>query len=252
MARNPLLPIAFAAAAVALPASTALAQSPAPMPSPMMVPAIGPVVSLSVNEEVRSAPDMATVSTGVQTRAMTAQEAMRLNAQQMNRLIEAVLKAGIERKDVQTSGINLNPQYDYSNREGQTQPRFLGYEASNQVTVMVRRIDDVGTVIDRMVTAGATNVNGPSFGIADNAPLLRQAREKAIRTAAERAQFYAQQTGYRSARLLSISETGDFRPPMPMMMMAAERAAPMMDKTRVEPGEMATGVTLSFQYMLEK
>ncbi len=251
MARNHLLPIAFAAAAAvgaALPASTALAQPPAPM----MVPATGPVVSLSVNEEVRSAPDMATVGTGVQTRAMTAQEAMRLNAQQMNRLIDAVLKAGVDRKDIQTSGINLNPQYDYSNRDGQTQPRFIGYEASNQVTVMIRRIDDVGTVIDRMVGTGATNVNGPSFGIADNAPLLRQAREKAIRTATERAQFYAQQTGYRSARLLSISETGDFRPPMPVMMMAAAPAAAMMEKTRVEPGEMATGVTLSFQYMLEK
>lgn len=246
MARNALIPLALAAAAAAtLPASIASAQQ---QPASMMVPASGPVISLSVSEEVRSKPDMATVGTGVQTRAMTAQEAMRLNAQQMDKLIEAILKAGVERKDVQTSGINLNPQYDYSNREGQTQPRFIGYEASNQVTVAIRKIDDVGAVIDRMVSAGATNVNGPSFGIADDTPLLRQAREKAIRAAGERAQFYAQQTGHRSARLLSISETGNFAPPMPMMVrsMAAEA------KTPVEPGEMATSVTLSFQYVLEK
>lgn len=246
MARNALVPLVLATAAM-LPASAAFAQQP---PVPMMMPASGPVVSLSVNEEVRSKPDMATVGTGVQTRAMTAQEAMRLNAQQMEKLIAAVLKSGIERKDVQTSGINLSPQYDYSNRDGQSQPRFVGYEASNQVTAVVRRIDDVGTVIDRMVGAGATNVNGPSFGIADDTALLRQAREKAIRTAAERAQFYAQQTGYRSARLLSISETGNFAPPVPMPMMVRAQAAEA--KTPVEPGEMATGVSLSFQYMLEK
>lgn len=250
MARNALVPLVLAVTSAAmLPATVASAQS---QPTPMMMPASGPVISLSVSEDVRSKPDMATVGTGVQTRALTAQEAMRLNAQQMNKLIDAVLKAGIERKDVQTSGINLNPQYDYSNRDDQTQPRFIGYEASNQVTVTIRKIDDVGAVIDRMVGAGATNVNGPSFGIADNAPLLRDARQKAIRTAQARALFYAQETGYRSARLLSISENGDFRPPMPVVMMAAAPAAPMMEKTRVEPGEMATGVTLSFQYVLEK
>lgn len=246
MARIALVPLALAAAAVGLPTAAALAQSPAPT----MMPASGPVVSLSVSEEMRSKPDMATVGTGVQTRAMTAQEAMRLNAQQMEKLIDAILKAGIERKDIQTSGINLNPQYDYSNRDGQSQPRFIGYEASNQVTVMIRKIDNVGAVIDRMVGAGATNVNGPSFGIADDTPLLRQAREKAIRTAAERAQFYAQQTGYRSARLLSISENGNFAPPVPMPTMVRAQAAEA--KTPVEPGEMATGVTLSFQYVLEK
>ncbi len=248
MARNALIPLAVAAAAaVTLPATIASAQQQS---ASMMVPAGGPVISLSVGEDVRSKPDMATVSTGVQTRAMTAQEAMRLNAQQMDMLIAAILKSGVARKDVQTSGINLNPQYDYSNREGQTQPRFIGYEASNQVTVAIRKIDDVGAVIDRMVGAGATNVNGPSFGIADDTPLLRQAREKAIRTAGERAQFYAQQTGYRSARLLSISETGNFAPPMPMPMMVRSMAAEA--KTPVEPGEVATGVTLSFQYVLEK
>ena len=249
MARNVLVPLVVAAAAVgaALPVASAFAQQPT---APVMMPASGPVISLSVGEEVRSKPDMATVGTGVQTRAMTAQDAMRLNAQQMEKLIAAIMKSGVDRKDVQTSGINLNPQYDYSNRDGQSQPRFIGYEASNQVTVAIRKIDNVGAVIDRMVGAGATNVNGPSFGIADNAPLLRQAREKAIRTGAERAQFYAQQTGYRSARLLSISESGNFAPPpMPIMMvrnMAAEA------KTPVEPGEVSTGVTLSFQYMLEK
>lgn len=244
MARLHTLSLALAAAVPMLGASPALAQA-----APMMVPATGPVVSLSVTETVDSAPDMATVGTGVQTRALTAREAMRLNAQAMDKLIAAILKSGVARKDVQTSGINLSPQYDYSNQAAGKGPRFIGYVASNQLTVKLRKIDTVGDVIDTMVTAGATNINGPSFGIADDAPLVKQAREKAIRSAGERAQFYAAQTGYSSARLISISESGDFvRPPMPMMQAMRAEAA----NTKVEPGQLTTSLTLSFQYVLER
>jgi uncharacterized protein YggE len=245
MARLSALTLALAATLPALGAAPALAQT-----SPMMVPATGPVISLSVTESIDSAPDMATVGTGVQTRAPTARVAMQQNAQAMDKLIAAILKSGVERKDIQTSGINLSPQYDYSNRTDGQGPRFIGYEASNQLTVKLRKIETVGDIIDTMVTAGATNINGPSFGIADDAPLLVQAREKAIRTAGARAQFYATQTGYRSARLLSISETGQFGPPVPMPMlrnMAAEAAS-----TKVEPGQLSMSVTLSFQYVLER
>lgn len=244
MVRLFALSLALATAPL-LGASPAFAQA-----MPMMIPATGPVISLSVTEDVESTPDMATVGTGVQTRALGAREAMRLNAQAMDRLIAAILKSGIARKDIQTSGINLSPQYDYSNRAGAQGPRFIGYEASNQLTVKLREITTVGDIIDAMVTAGATNINGPSFGIADTAPLLQQAREKAIRNGNARAQFYAAQTGHHSARLLSISETGQFGPPIPIPMvrtMAAEAAS-----TKVEPGQLSTSVTLSFQYVLEK
>lgn len=244
MARLPALSFALAAAMPILGAAPALAET-----TPLMIPATGPVISLSVTENVESAPDMATIGTGVQTRAPTARAAMQQNAQAMERLIAAILKSGVARTDIQTSGINLSPQYDYSNRTDGQGPRFIGYEASNQLTVKLRRIETVGDVIDAMVAAGATNINGPSFGMADDAPLLTEAREKAIRTARARAQFYAAQTGYKGVRLLSISETGQFGPPVPMIRtMAAEAAA----STKVEPGQLSTSVTLSFQYLLEK
>lgn len=243
MARMPALP--FILAAAALPA-VAHAQA-----QPSVVPVTGPVVSLSVTEEVQSAPDMATVGTGVQTRAQTAKEAMALNAAAMDKLVAAILKAGVARKDVQTSGINLSVQYDYSNRKDGEPPRFIGYEASNQLSVKIRKIGAAGDVIDRMVDAGATNINGPSFGIADDKALLEEARTRAIATSKARAQYYATQAGYAGARLLSISETGDtYRPPVPVMMMRDSVAA--APKTAVEPGQLSTSVTLSFQYVLEK
>ncbi len=213
---------------------------------------IGPVVSLSVTESVDSAPDIATVNTGVQTRAQTAKQAMGDNAAQMDRLVTALVKAGVARKDIQTSGLNLNPQYDYSNRSEGQGPRFIGYEASNQLSVKLRDIKTVGDTIDKMVEAGATNINGPSFGIDDDTELLRQARNKVIKAAGERAAFYAQAAGYRSARLIAISETGEIMRPMPMMAQADMAVAAAPRATKIEPGQLSTSLTLSFQYVLEK
>ena len=108
-----------------------------------------PVVTLNVTESVEGSPDIATVGTGVQTRAPTAQAAMQDNAAKTEKLIAALSRAGIARKDIQTSGINLNAQYDYSNRDGQPSgPRFLGYEASNQLSVKVRDVKKVGALLD--------------------------------------------------------------------------------------------------------
>ncbi len=211
-----------------------------------------PILTLNVTESVEATPDIATVGTGVQSRAPTAAQAMTDNAAKMDRLIAALAKAGIAKKDIQTSGINLSAQYDYTNRDGQPEgPRFIGYEASNQVTVKLRDIRRVGTLLDSMVAAGATNVNGPTFSISDPAPMLAQARGQAIRSAKTQADYYAQATGYRSARLITIAESNSGgTPPMPMLQSARFKAdaAP----TPVEPGQVASSVTLTVQYALEK
>lgn len=235
------------ATAIAVPA-TALAQPVVPT-APWQAVDL-PLLTLSAQGEVRARPDMATVGTGVETRAPTARDAMAQNAAQMDRLIAALVKAGVERKYIQTSSINLNPQYDYSSsREGQP-PRFVGYQASNQLSVVVRDLAKLGPLIDAMIAAGATNINGPSFGVVDDGALLRQAREKALDDAKERAQFYATRSGYKSVRLVSISEQGGGYPvPMPMMAMAKEVSAPA---TPVEPGQVSTSVTLSVQYVMER
>ncbi len=247
MIRTPLL--LAAVAALALPAMASAQAQPGAVP---MVPATGPVLSLSVNESIDSKPDIATVNTGVQTRAQTAKEAMTLNAAQMDKLVAALTKAGIARKDIQTSGINLNPQYDYSNRtDQQNGPKFLGYEASNQLSVKIRTIDKAGELVDTMVGAGATNINGPSFGIDKPDTLLDQARANALKTAQARANLYAQATGYRTARLIAISEGGGFSPPMPMMMSMRAQSADAA-QTKIEPGQISTSISLSVQYMLER
>ncbi len=213
--------------------------------------ATGPVITLSVTESVDSAPDMATINTGVQNRSMSAKEAMTQNAAQMDKLIAALLKGGIARKDIQTSGINLNPQYDYSSRTDGQGPRFVGYEASNQLTVKVRKIAAAGELVDAMVAAGATNINGPSFGLSDPATVLDQARAKAVQTAQSRAELYARSLGYKSVRLVALSESGGFAPP-PMPMMAMRSDAIAVSASKIEPGELSSSITLNVQYALER
>ncbi len=239
------------------PASAALAQPVDPAAARpmhgMMGANAGPVVTLSVTESVDAAPDKATVSTGVETRALTAKETMALNATKIDALVAALLRAGVARKDIQTSGINLSPQYDYSNRPSGEGPRFIGYQANNMLTVTIRKLTTAGELIDAMVNAGATNLNGPSFGIEDTGKLEEQARAKAVATAQARANFYAQAAGYKSARLLGISEAGEVETPRPLML-ARLNALPQANApvTKIEPGQLSTSITLSFRYMLER
>jgi uncharacterized protein YggE len=239
----------IAALLLTTPATAVLAQTTAPAAPGATEPA-GPVVTLSVTESVDAAPDKATVNTGVETRALTAKDAMAQNATKIDQLIAALLKAGIERKDIQTSGINLNPQYDYTTRKDGEGPRFIGYQANNMLTVAIRKLDKAGDTIDAMVNAGATNINGPAFGITDTTKLEEQARAKAVKTAATRATFYAQAAGYRSARLLAISETGE--PVRPLVYAEARMSAAPAPATKIEPGQLSTSITLNFRYMLER
>ena len=234
-------------------AALTLAVSPAALSAQvqqvMQVDANSPLVTLTVQEEVQSAPTLATLSAGVTTQAATASEALRQNAQKMTAVVAELKKRGIAAKDIQTSGINLNAQYDYNNREGQP-PLLTGYQASNNVTIKTRDLAKIGELLDALVAVGGNNVSGPNFSIEDDSKLKFAARDKALQSAQAQANFYAQRSGYKSAKLVSITEgSSGYRGPMPVMM--ESRAAGKADFSPVEPGEVGTGVTLTIQYRLE-
>lgn len=210
----------------------------------------GPLLSFSVSEEVRSKPDTAAVGAGVQVTAPTAVEAMRQNAVAMDRLIKAAKARGIKDEDIQTSGINLSAQYDYSNRVDGQPARFVGYQVSNSVRVTTTKIDELGAMLDALVNAGGTNIEGPWFGVKDAEAQLVGVRGKVIAKAKLKADDYARLTGYASAELVSINEGGFSGPipmPMPQMMEAADAR---MKSTPVEPGQIANSLSLNFTYRL--
>jgi uncharacterized protein YggE len=203
-------------------------------------------LSLSADGEVSRRPDMATITLGVQTDAPTAAEALRLNAVRMNQVIAAIKRGGVADRDIQTSGLNLNPQYVYQEN---LPPRLTGYQASNQVTIIVRDLTRLGQAVDASVNAGASNVGGVAFGLQDSDAAEDAARLEAVKALQAKAGLYAQATGYRVARLVTLSEGGGYNPPAPMPIMAMAR----MDKaesTPVEAGELKVRIDITATFEL--
>lgn len=235
---------AITAAAAAIPAA-ALAQA-APQ-----APGDSALVSFSVSEEVRSAPDRASIGAGVTTAGATAVEALRANSAAMDRLIAAAKKAGIRPADIQTTGINIAPQYDYRPQEQGQPPKLIGYQASNQVRVVTRDIGGLGALIDALIAAGGTNIDGPSFYVADPDAVMDGARKAVMAKANARAADYARLAGYREARLVALTEGGAWMPPpQPVLQMARAEMADAKMAAPIQPGEVGNTLTVQVQYRL--
>jgi uncharacterized protein YggE len=219
-----------------------------PAAAEVQVSAAGPVVELTVNENVEAEPDLVTVSAGVTTQVRTAVEAMRANATQMTAVIERIKALGVPERDIQTSGINLGAQYDY-NQQTQRQV-FRGYQASNRVSVKLRDIPRTGEVLDALVAAGATDLGGPDWSIDDDTAARAQARRQALETARAQALEYAAAAGFRDIRLLEISETIAPQPPMPFLRAVSNEAADAA--TPVQPGMVQAGVTVRVVYEMTR
>lgn len=248
------LPLLAAAAATALTALPAQAQQQ-----------IGPVpvieaghTLLTVSAEGRSTrtPDLAMFSAGVTTQGATAREALSANSQAMSRVVSALRKAGIAERDIQTSNLNLNPVYaqprrlpDGNYEEGPQ--RITGYQVNNMVTVRQRKLDEFGTVIDTLVSAGANQVNGPSFQVENSDAALDEARIAAMKAARARGNLYAQAAGLRVLRIISINESGGYYQPQPVMVMARMAAeAPPAPPPPVAAGEMQMTANVTVQFEL--
>jgi uncharacterized protein YggE len=206
-------------------------------------------LNLAAYGETRVAPDMATISLGVMTEAKTAVAAMAANAQRMYQVMAALQKAGVAAKDIQTSGLNLNAQYQY---EQNLPPRLTGYQASNQVTITVHDLARLGAAVDATVNAGANQINGISFGLDDPTAAENAARERAVTALQAKADLYARATGHRVSRLVSLSEGGGYSAPPPMPMMAQMKREAMVADTSVAPGELRVRVDVSGLYELSR
>ncbi|MET0329098.1 MAG: SIMPL domain-containing protein [Luteimonas sp.] len=208
-------------------------------------PSDGTLLSISAQAEASRAPDIATISTGVVTQAADANAAMRANAEQMSKLMQAIRSAGIGERDVQTSGVNLSPQYRYAENQP---PAITGYQASNTVNLKVRDIGKLGQVLDALVASGANQINGPTFEIDDADAVQDEARAAALKKAQARAEVYANSLGMRVRRIVSISEGGGFQaPPRPMMAM---RAMAESADTAISPGESTLTANLDVVFEL--
>lgn len=237
---KPLM-LAGVLAVLAAAAPAALAQS-----APGEAQFAATTLDLSASGEVSVAPDMATITLGVTNQAPSADQALRDNAEAMNRAVAALRAGGIEARDIQTSSLSLNPQYVYLQNQP---PKLSGYEASNQVSVTVRDLARLGPAVDAVVGAGATNVSQISFGLKSRTPAENTARLAAVKALQDKAALYADATGYHIRRLVNLSEGASYSspPPRPLAMARASMAAA---PTPVEAGELKVRIDVTGEFEL--
>ena len=197
--------------------------------------------------EVNRVPDIVRISAGVVTQAPSATEAIRQNAARMDAVRNALRRAGIADRDIQTSTLNLQPDYRYAENRS---PELVGYRAVNEVAIRFRDIANTGRILDALVAEGANQINGPTLVIDRPEAALDEARVQALANARARAELYARTLGQRIKRVLSVSETGTpFPPPRPMMM--RDMAAGNVQSTQIDPGEQTLSVNLTVSFELE-
>jgi uncharacterized protein YggE len=202
------------------------------------------LVTVTGEATVAVAPDAAVIRIGVTSSAKTAREASDANAQQMTGVLAAIKDAGIADRDVQTSRLSLQPQYD-PNRAGAA--RLLGFQATNQLSVKIRDIDKLPSILDRAIGAGANEMSGIEFIVSEPSKLLDEARDEAVADARRKAERYAKAAGATLGAVASISEEGSSPPPRLMQAMRAG-AAPLP----IAPGEQTLRVVIMVSYELTR
>ena len=206
-----------------------------------------PTIMVTGEGRVDVAPDLATISLGVTNEADTAKEALDANTAALQAAIDRLKAAGIEDRDIQTSGLSLGPRYDYNRTNPDGSAQITGFIASNMVTVRVRVLDQLGAVLDAVVTDGANTLGGVSFGLQEPDPVLDEARKDAVADARRKAELYAAAAGVTLGKVRSIAEQSGFAVPMPMPMAEAslsKAAAPVP----IAGGEVSVTANVTIVY----
>ena len=233
--------LAAAIAAAALLAAPALAET---APAETAPPA---VISVTGEATVSVAPDQAQIDGGVTSEAKTAREASDANNAAMGKVLLALKGAGIEEKDFQTSRLSLQPQAA-PNRSGSGPASIVGYRASNHVTVRLRDVAKLASLLDTMVAAGANDIDGINFTVSNASKLLDEARERAVADARRKAEIYARAAGVTLGAPLSISEEGAPGPMSFRKMTAGMPASP----APISPGEQTLAVTVNVSWAIKQ
>jgi uncharacterized protein YggE len=210
---------------------------------PLTARATEKLVTVTGQATVRVAPDTAVIRIGVTSHGKTAREASETNAKQITTVMNAIKNSGIDARDIQTSRLSLQPQYD-PNKAGPA--RLLGFQVTNQLTVTIHDITRLPALLDRAIASGANEMSGIEFEVSGQSKLLDQARDEAIADAHRKAALYAHAAGAKLGRVMAITEEGAPAPPRPFAAMRAGAGA-----VPVAPGEQTLRAVVTVSYALE-
>lgn len=189
-------------------------------------------------------PDMAETTLGVRANAPTVSEATSKVNSDMDKILKALKGAGIAERDTQTTGFNVNIDQD---RDGKP----TGYQVSNMVRVRVRDLDKIGPTIDAALAAGANQVYGIQFTLADPTASQTQARAAAVADAKARATELATEAGVTLGDIVQISNVVGGGPVFADAAMKGMGAASAMQSVAVQVGELEVSAQVQVIYALK-
>ncbi len=193
-------------------------------------------------------PDTASISFSVLTSDESSEIALNENNKKAEAVVNFLKQQGIEKKNIQTTGVRVRPVYDWSPERTEYR-RIASYEVTNRIEVEFDDLEKINTVIDGSIRAGANRVDSFQFLISDQEELRAEAKAKAIQQAREKARKTTFLLGVRLGRVIDFSETRDYYMP-PMMREAAMDVieTDMAPEMPIEPGENEIIVNVTIEY----
>lgn len=235
--------------AVGLVAATVSAPVHAQVVAPPAHGAAPSTIVVVAQASVSVVPDRAEIGVGVEHRARTAAQAAEESARIQAAVLQALRRVGVGSADLQTRSVQVLPEFEYPREGGR--PTLTGYVARNELTVTLRDLAKVGSVIDAALGAGSTQISGPRFTIANPDSARREALDAAVRKAMADAHVMARAAGVQVGEVLEISQ------PMGMPLEAARpqmlmRASADAAATPIEAGQITVEASVQLRVAIHR
>ncbi|MBW3000074.1 SIMPL domain-containing protein [Candidatus Woesearchaeota archaeon] len=210
-------------------------------------------VSVSGNSELIVEPDKAELYIRIETLEDTAVESQEENARITNNVIDALKKAGIKEKDIETSSFNLYPRHEWDPDTRKSE--FVGYEVNHLLKVTTTKLEDAGELLDVAVNAGANGIDRVSFGLTKETEMdvNDQALRAASDNAKEKAESITDNLGINLGRIVKISESNvqfakyDYYP----RAMAGEDMEEALAPTPIQPQKLEIRAYITIVFEIE-
>lgn len=209
-----------------------------------------PTLTVSETGTVTHAPDTAYVTFGLETPGKLLAEAQKRNSAVMSKVVERLRDLQIDTERIQTSSFTVSPHYrPLPNRPADAPPatpEIVGYVVNNIVTVEIRALDKVGTVIEEVLQAGANSFQGLHWGLRDEQSVRLSALKQAAAKAREKAAALGEAMHVKLVRVLLVNEGSPVaRYAAPMARMAMDAGA---SEVAISPGELKVEATVTLVY----
>ena len=241
------------------PAPAVIYQGAAPAGSGVVAGSAGIIVSqqnlglwVSGLGKTTATPDIVVLTMGVESQQKTVAEAQKDAVEAMTAVMQVLKSGGLADKDIQTSQYNIQQVTRWDDKASTYE--IIGYKVSNTVNAKIRNIEKAGSIIDSAAAAGGDliRVNGISFSVDDPTPFYKIAREKAVLYAMEKAKQMAQLSGVKLGKLLYITESNSYIPPVTNNYMKfADSAAMAPSPTPISAGELEFQVDVQIVYQID-